>query len=131
MWHLQYLTGTALLTINPDQALGDRDADGVQSVSGAELAFGAGQMIFDFLVRRIQFVADLHGSQAVSREFQASDLHAGQFNITVIGTQFHASLVHRPTVQVRLRARLPQPIPWRIDLLLTRGFQLHREVGGL
>ena len=83
LWHLQRLTGKALLTINPDQALGDGDADGMQSISGAELALGIYKMNFDFLVGGIQFKADFSRPKTVGSALQAGDFHVRQFEIAI------------------------------------------------
>ena len=39
-----------LLTVNPDQALGDCDANGVQPVPRAEFALGAGKLNLYFII---------------------------------------------------------------------------------
>jgi hypothetical protein len=107
LWHLQRLTGKALLTINPDQALGDCDADGVQPVPGAEFALGIHEVNFDFPVGRIQFVADFDGPKTIGSALQAGDFHARQFDVVLAWTRSHASVVHHHTVQVHARARPP------------------------
>jgi hypothetical protein len=108
LWHLQRLTGKALLTINPDQTLGNCDADGMQPVARAKLPLRAGKQNFNFFFVKIQLAADFSHPQTIGSLLETSDLQICQCEIAAVRRQLHASLNHRHSVQVHSGAQLLQ-----------------------